>query len=167
MKTVHSILVSLELIGLGLWIGGMLTIGALVAPIVFNRVTPVELSGEVMSLVFRRFNGGLVYGCIVLVVIGYLGKLALNPARPRSRWIEGGLIALMVAAGIYIGAVLGPRLQELRQFRLSDPSNGPAVVQFDKAHKASERLFTINLLLGLAVLYINARDAVPARKEAP
>lgn len=158
MRFIKTFSIWLELLGLGVWIGGMLTLGALVAPTVFNTVKPVEAAGEAMSLVFRRFNGGLVYACILLVVLGFVGKWLLNLRRGRMLWIEGALLSVMVLFGLYIGAVLGPRMQELREIRMTDPSNTAAVVEFDRGHRRSETLFTVNLLLGLAVLFINAKE---------
>jgi uncharacterized membrane protein len=150
----------LELVGLGLWIGGMVTLGALVAPAVFDMVKPVEMAGDAMSMVFRKFNGGLVYLCILLVVVGFTGKLFLASRGERSRWVEAGMLIGMILIGLYIGVVLGPRMQELRQIRISDPSNTGAVVQFDRDHRFSERLFTLNLILGLGALFMNAREMV-------
>ena len=167
MKILASLFVWLELTGLGIWVGGMLTLGALVAPTVFNTVKPVEMAGEAMSLVFRRFNGGLVYVCIFLVMVGFLGKGWLGSSRGLRRWIEGALVTGMVLTGLYIGAILGPRMQELRQIRLADPSNGSAVAEFDRGHRTSETLFSVNLLLGLAALWMNSRPSIDTnRKEA-
>ena len=166
MKTAASFFVWLELVGLGVWVGGMLTLGALVAPTVFDVVRPNEMAGEAMSLVFRKFNAGLVYVCIVLIAIGFLGKWFLGLKRERSRWVEGGMLTVMILSGIYMGAVLSPRLQDLRQIKMSDPSNTAAVVEFNRKHRTSEQLFTVNLLLGLAVLGINSgASAVSDRKE--
>ena len=149
----------LELLGLGVWIGGMVILGALVAPTVFNTVKPIEMAGAAMSLVFRRFNGGLVYACIALVALGFLGKFFLDQHRGRSRWIEGGLIAVMILVGLYIGAILGPRMEDLRHTRIADPSNSAAIVEFNRDHRVSETLFSVNLILGLAVLFINAKES--------
>lgn len=166
MKTAASFFVWLELVGLGVWVGGMLTLGALVAPTVFDTIKPVETAGEAMSLVFRKFNGGLVYACILLTVLGFLGKWFLGKQRGKRLWIEGGLLAVMVLSGLYIGAILGPRMQELRHIRMTDPSNTGVVVAFDRGHRTSEILFSLNLLLGLAVLGINSgASAVSERKE--
>ena len=160
MKQMAYFFFWLELVGLGVWVGGMVTLGALVAPTVFNTVKPVEMAGDAMSLVFRKFNGGLVYICIGLVLIGFLGKFFLVASRGRSRWVEGSLLILMTLTGLYIGAILGPKMQDLRQIRMSDPSNTGAVVEFDRGHRLSERLFTLNLILGVTALFINARDMV-------
>lgn len=150
----------LELLGLTIWIGGMVVLGSLVAPTVFNTVKPIEMAGEAMSLVFRKFNGGLVYVCINMVALGFFGKSFLDQNRSRSRWIEGGLIAVMILISLYIGAILGPRMEELRHIRITDPSNSAAIIEFDRDHRISVTSFTINLLLGVAVLFINAKDTV-------
>ena len=150
----------IELLGLVVWVGGMVILGALVAPIVFNTVKPIEMAGAAMSTVFRRFNGGLVYACIAMVVIGYFGKYFLEKGLSRSSRIEGGLIFVMVLVGLYIGAVLGPQMETLRHTMISDPSNSTAIMAFDRDHRVSETLFTVNLLLGLAVLFINAKESV-------
>src|SRR5438552_1688276 len=133
----------IELLGLTVWIGGMVLLGSLVAPIVFNTVKPIEMAGAAMSLVFRKFNGGLVYVCIALVVLGFLGKFFLDRHRSRSRLIEGGLIAVMILVSLYIGAILGPRMEDLRHIRISDPSNSGAIVEFDRDHRISVSLFSV------------------------
>ena len=150
------------LIALALWVGGMMTL-ILAAPVVFDTIKPVELAGEAMSLVFRRFNGGLVFVCIGLAAAGFLGKWFLDPRRGRARKIEGGLLLAMILCGIYIGALLGPRMQELRKIRMSDPSDTGAVVAFERGHRLSERLFSINLLLGFSLLWMSAREAAGGR----
>jgi uncharacterized membrane protein len=165
MRHLASFFVWLELAGLGIWVGGMVALGALVAPTVFNTVKPVEMAGDAMSLVFRRFNGGLVYVCIILVVLGFLGKRFMARQRGMRFRIEGGLLTVMVLSGLYIGAILGPRMQELRHIRMTDPSNTGAVVEFDRGHRTSETLFSLNLLLGLAVLWMNSGTTVSDRKE--
>ena len=155
----------LELMGLTVWIGGMLLLGAVVAPTVFNTVKPIEMAGEAMSLVFRKFNGGLVYLCIALVVLGYLGKLFLSQKRGRSLRIEGGLLTVMVLLGLYIGVILGPRMEDLRQIRITNPSNSTAIIEFDRDHRISVTSFSVNLFLGLAVLFINAKESVMTNVE--
>lgn len=157
----------IELVGMAVWVGGMLILGALVAPTVFNTVKPIEMAGEAMSLVFRRFNGGLVYVCIALVVFGFLGKYFLSQRRGQSLWIEGGLLTLMVLSGLYIGFILGPRMEYLRHTRIADPSNSTVIIEFDRDHRISVSLFSVNLMLGLAVLFIHAREATPHLNPLP
>ena len=148
-----------EFLGMALWIGGMMTLGALVAPTIFQELQS-EVGGGVMSLIFRQFNGGMVYVCIGLVMIGFIGKFFLDYQKSPSRWIEASFILIMVMIGLYIGAILGPKMQELRLTKAKDPQNTEAVVGFDRGHHLSRNLFTINLVMGMAVLFINSRELV-------
>jgi uncharacterized membrane protein len=160
MRRLLPAAVFLETLGLGIWLGGMIAIGPIVASTVFGTVTPAAEAGEVMSTIFRKFNGGLVYVCIALAVAGYLLKLAVARVVSRRLQVEGALLALLVASGLYIGALLGPRMQELRQLRIADPQNTTAVVEFDRGHRRSRALFSVNMLLSVVLLYLTA--AAPA-----
>ncbi|MBI3994822.1 MAG: DUF4149 domain-containing protein [Nitrospirae bacterium] len=164
MKGLLSIFCWLETAGLGMWVGGMAAL-VLIAPMVFDTVKPVEMAGETMSRVFRNFNGLLAYIYIGMIAAGFLGRLFLNPGRKVSRSVEAGLLAVLILSGLYIGAVLGPRMQELRQIRAADPLNKVAAVEFDRDHRVSERLFVINALLGLTALFMVSREIVGSDKN--
>lgn len=165
MKRAATFFSWFELLGLGLWVGGMITLGALVAPAVFDTVKPVQLAGDAMSIVFRKFNGGLVYICAILVAVGFTGKTFLTRHKDLSQWIEGGMLLVMILTGLYIGAILGPKMQDLRQIRAHDPSNTGAVVEFDRGHRLSERLFALNMILGVGALFMNARGFVLSKER--
>jgi len=165
VRILTTFFVWLELVGLGIWIGGMVILGAVVAPTVFNTVKPVETAGEAMSLVFHRFNGEWAFVCIGLVVLGFVGKRLTTPKRGVQMKIEAFLLTVLVLSGLYIGAILGPRMQTLRQITLTDRSNGMAVAEFDQKHKRSVQLFSVNILLGLIVLWLNSRPSGGVNRE--
>jgi uncharacterized membrane protein len=157
MRWLGGLFASLELIGLGAWIGGMLVLGGLVAPTVFGKLGP-DSGGDVMSVVFRQFNGGFVYACIVLSAVGFIGKFFLNRLPGKARWFEGAMLAVMILVGLYVGVILGPGMQKLRQTKLEDPSNGTAIAEFDRDHHLSVQLFSVNMVLGAAALVLNGRE---------
>ncbi len=161
MRFLRSTCAWLEFLGLGIWIGGMLTIGALVAPTIFGHIESMDIAGGTMSLIFQKFNGGLVYVCIFLAVVGFGGKVFLSPRPGWPRRIEGGLLATMIILSIYIGSVLGPQLQELREMRAADRDNLVIKEEFKQKHDVSERLFSVNLVFALVVLFLAARETVP------
>ncbi|HSG06017.1 MAG TPA: DUF4149 domain-containing protein, partial [Nitrospiria bacterium] len=156
-----------EFLGLGIWIGGMLTIGALVAPTIFNHIDSIELAGKTMSLIFGKFNGGLVYVCMFMTALGFGGKAFLMPRKGWSRRFEGGLIILMILTSLYIGSILSPKLQELREIRASERDNLVVKEQFEKGHKFSVTLFNVNLFAGLVVVFLASREAVSMRDGKP
>src|SRR5690348_16357646 len=75
----------LENLGLALMIGGMLALGAFVAPAVFKQF-PLPEAGRVMTLIFRRYDdvllvsvGMIIAGEILrTLVLGYTTRLAVR-----------------------------------------------------------------------------------------
>ena len=62
--TVASHIVTL--LALSLWLGGMIVLGAVVAPIVFS-VLPLPTSADAMTLVFRRFDAIAVTSAAIVL----------------------------------------------------------------------------------------------------
>ncbi len=69
----------------------------------------------------------------------------------------------MIVFSIYIGSVLGPDLQELREIRAAAPDNLVVKEEFKRKHGVSEGLFSVNLVFGLVVLFLAARETVPPK----
>jgi uncharacterized membrane protein len=65
-------LTALALASTALWVGGMLTLGAIVAPVVFGMV-PSPTSADAMTVVFRRFDK-VAIGCVVLILLTEVGQ---------------------------------------------------------------------------------------------
>ncbi len=154
----------LQLLGLTILVGGMIILGVVVAPTVFTLLPPMSTGGEVMSTLFLKFNSVVAYVCLGMILAGFLGKLILEGFGKRRRYIEGISLAIILLVGIYLGSFLTPRMNDLRHQRLQDPSNHEAVEEFSRGHRMSEGLFSLNLFLGLVVLYINAMDMARNQK---
>jgi len=154
----------LELLGLAILIGGMITLGVVVAPTVFTLLPSMGAGGEVMSTVFLRFNSIVAYICLGLILVGFLGKTILEGGAKRRRFLEGIFLMVILGVGIYLGSFLTPQMDQLRQMKNQDPNNQKAVVEFNTDHKLSEWLYSVNLLLGLVVLYFNAMDMAKRQK---
>ena len=69
-RTVVTSIAVVQLLAVGLWASGLLTLGAVVAPIVFH-VVPAPSSADAMTLVFRRFDGiAITCAAVALVSSG-------------------------------------------------------------------------------------------------
>ena len=148
----------LELLGLAILIGGMITLGAVVAPIVFGLLPPMSTGGEVMSTVFVRFNTIVTYTSLGFILMGFLGKSILEGWSKRKRYLEGIFLIVILGVGIYLGGILTPRVDQLRHMRNQNPNDQLVGQQFWAGHRLSQGLFGLNLLLGLGVLYLNAME---------
>lgn len=153
-----DIFIWLELIGLVILVGGMIVLGALVAPTVFGLLPMMGAGGEVMSTLFFRFNSTVSYICLGLIGLGYIGKVFLLKSKTKRRFLEGAFLGVIFVVSVYMGAALTPEMDRLRQARIQNPENHQAVEQFEVRHRLSEKLVSLNLLLGLAVLYLHAME---------
>ena len=97
-------------LAIAVWIGGLLALGAIAAPAIFEVVSLRQvpdgrmLSGAIFGEVLRRFH--LVsYGCGAVIVIALFVRAVLGP-RPRRFSIRLGIAVLMLGATMYSGMVL-------------------------------------------------------------
>ncbi len=91
--TAVLVLSTLALLLAGAWAGGALVTGALVAPVVFQRV-PAPTSGDAMTEVFMRFDRAALVIAAALV----FSEVAL--ARLRSPILRTDVARLLLAIGL-------------------------------------------------------------------
>jgi hypothetical protein len=85
---------TLALVAAAVWVGGMLTLGALVAPVVFTMI-PAPGAADAMTVVFQRFDT-VALVCVAVIV-------ATEAARTA-----GGTAHLQLGAGsVYSGDPIG------------------------------------------------------------
>lgn len=136
---------------LTLWVGGMWTVGFLVAPTLFamleeNRMLAGSIAGRLFTIMSYV---GLVCGILLLLaVIVQHGKGCLR------QWRSGVLLLMLLI--ICIGEfLLQPMMAELRQAGLQ----GENATAFGRLHGVSSVLFLINSLAGLALVIAGLNPA--------
>jgi len=129
---------------LTLWVGGMWTVGFLVAPTLFAMLADNRmLAGSIAGRLFTTMSYvGLVCGALLLLaVIMQHGKAWLR------QWRAGVLLLMLVI--ICIGEfVLQPMMAELKQAGLQDEN----AAAFARLHGVSSVLFLINSVAGLVLV---------------
>jgi hypothetical protein len=102
---------SVSLLAASVWLGGLVALGALAAPVVF-RVTPFPSNADAMTIVFRRFDL-VAMGCAATL----LATEAVRPAlRMRFAPADHARAALSVVAAclaVFEGTRVSPRIAEL------------------------------------------------------
>jgi hypothetical protein len=104
---------ALAVVSLALWLGGLMSLGAVAAPIVF-RIVPAPLSGDAMGAVFRRFDA-LAVGCAVVVLGSEAVRIQARRHLGASRWdqLRAGACLAAAASAIYEAVVLSPGILSL------------------------------------------------------
>lgn len=131
---------------LTLWVGGLWTIGYIVAPTLFALLDDRTLAGTLAGRLFEIIAWiGLLCGSLLL-----LGNQLQNTHR-RANWraIVLVLMLLLTVAGQY---VLAPMIAEMRASGLTDSPS------FGQLHGLAATGYLITSLLGLAlVIGVNQR----------
>ena len=94
-----------------IWLGGLVALGAVTAPIVF-QVVSMPQSADAMTLVFRRFD----VVAMTCAVVALAAEAARAVARERPTWVtrtRRAATALAAAVATYEGASVAPRIAML------------------------------------------------------
>jgi hypothetical protein len=152
---------AVAVIALGLWVGGLVALGACAAPIVFH-VVPAPLSGDAMGAVFRRFDA-LAITCAV-IVLGCEAVRILSARRPAggdphaapsapslSARTRTALAIAAAAAAIYGGTQLSPKIIALHAAG-AVRGFGPDGTELERLHALAESIAKIEVAAGLLLL---------------
>jgi hypothetical protein len=156
---------SLALLAVGVWLGGLVALGAIAAPVVFS-VAPFPSNADAMTIVFRRFD-------LVAMACGAT-LLASEAIRPvfRLRFatvdhIRAALSVLAAGLAVYEGTRVSPRIAALHAAG-AVRGLGAAGVELARLHDAAEACGKAQLavLAVVVVLHVVALTARPPRSSA-
>jgi uncharacterized protein DUF4149 len=158
----------LALTVLVVWLGGMIVLGLLVAPSTFGVLQTSAadvangrmLAGAVFGEILRRFHL-LAYGCGAILLLCLLAMKFIGPP-PAAFIARIGIVLLMLALDLYSGIPVSREIASI-QAQVSGPMSSlpqsdPRKVRFDRLHSLSTTLMTVNMGLGLVLLYWYVRE---------
>ena len=140
----HLFVNGLYHLGLALWIGGAVALGALAAPVLFGAL-PRQQAGSIFGPTLRRFAKLRLFA-VVLMIAGAGAKHFIFERFAQSPWIAVRwlLIAILAIAVVYEIAVLHPAMERLR----GDPA-------FQRLHTRSEGLMKATLAVAVVALFLS------------
>jgi uncharacterized membrane protein len=153
-------------LALVVWLGGMVLLGAIVAPTTFGVLQTIEpitgraLAGELFGAVLSRFHYvAYAAGAVLLLTLAVIAVLG---PRPASYAIRSAIIAAMLGVALYSGLVVLRQIDAIQREVGRLPSQLPAGdarrVEFDALHLLSTRLMMFNIAGALVLLYWEARE---------
>ncbi len=145
-----------QLLAVALWGGGLITLGAIVAPTVFHTVHAPE-NADAMTLVFGRFDS-VAITCAALALVAE-ALFALRGGRVTRADLARG-VCLVVATGLAIAtaAWLSPGIAALHRGGALR-GVGEAGLSLERMHRLAERLAKGELMLLLAVFILSVAKA--------
>lgn len=144
-------------LGMAVWLGGIVALGAIAAPTLFRRL-PRHEAGALFGPMLRIFEK-VSLGAAVFAVAGAAAKAYLGGQNANLfvviRYVAlfGMCASLFMALSLVHPAIRG--VQEKHPNVSQLPETDPARTRFQFLHKLSERLMMGQLVLGLVVLFFS------------
>ena len=150
----------LENLGVGLWMGALVTFGFAVAAPVFRNLPSVTQAGNITAIVLHRINL-LETTAAILMVLSAFAFLLQKEQRTPLRLAKTALVVLMTMTFLYYGLIVMNRMEHLRTVEIHDFdhfSEDARVFrdEFDRLHTLYTKLVQVNLLMGLGFLLLSA-----------
>lgn len=145
---------SLAVVSAGVYIGGLVALGACAAPFVF-RMTPAPFSGNAMGAAFGRFDqiaiGASAAVLLAEVVRTFLGAKASRTPLQRVRRFCALFMAFFAT---YVGLSLTPRINELHRAGVTR-GDSPQGQLLDAIHARAELFGKIGIAFALALIVLS------------
>jgi Domain of unknown function (DUF4149) len=140
----------LEHLGLAFMIGGMLALGAFVAPALFHNF-PLPEAGIVMTAIFRRYDIVLAVS-VAFILMGEIIHLSTvgfsKQLKDRFRLV---MVLLIAIVSFFSLVLIHPKMEGYQKAGVVR-GVGETGMQFDKLHKQSETLYKAQLILAVILL---------------
>lgn len=153
---------------LAIWLGGMVVLGAIVAPATFQILEARDpavgrvLAGAVFGTALDRFQY-VAYACGVVALLTLTAMAILGP-RPKGFAIRSAITVVMLAVALYAGIFVYTRIDAV-QHEIGESVSPSTLladdgrrVRFDQLHQLSTRLMMVNMFGALVLLYWQARE---------
>jgi hypothetical protein len=153
------------LLGLVLLLGGLVSVGGVVAPAIFASLTASqgqagrEVAGLAFGAVLARFHA-VAFACLAVMLAAMTLIAALGP-RPVKFAIRMSIVLFMTAATLYSGLVVSRQIESVRREIdgvVADlPAGDQRRIRFGQLHGLSTVLLSFTAVGGFALLYWEAR----------
>jgi hypothetical protein len=140
---------SVAVIAIGLWMGGLIALGACAAPFVF-RLTPAPFSGDAMGAAFARFDSIALGAAVIALGAEVLRTWARGRRGGKAARIRRMLAILLAAGAAYVALALTPKIISMHQAGIT---RGDPVL--DEIHHRAELVGKIELFGGLALIALH------------
>ncbi|KND60370.1 putative transmembrane protein [Candidatus Burkholderia verschuerenii] len=144
-----------------LWVGSLLSLGFIAAPVIFSTLTNTTDAGTVAAQLFRIEAIIGMISALALILIGNRFVKSGIVDYKRVRWI----VAVMLVCVLVGYFALQPFMNSLRvaaQESGTELANSPYAQQFGILHGVSSAIYLIESLFGLALVW-RLPGAVPSK----
>jgi Domain of unknown function (DUF4149) len=146
----------IQALALGTWVGSIVYFVAVVTRGAFAVLTPDQAGPLIAFTLAGLHDIGIIAGVAYLIAAGAIAMSIKGLLRPA-----GLCVILMLLLTLASQRAVIPRMETLRREMIaveSTPPTDPRHAEFDKLHAFSVDLESAVLLVGLAALFLTARQ---------
>ena len=153
---------------LSLWVGGMFLLGILVEIMVrINLKDQPQVASTIMNKVMDVFNIHIIYTCITCMVLAEMVKFLVAKYSSvgyepqlvtKRKYTREVCLVIMIVLAFYVGSVLRPEMHAMDKLKKANPADQKLQIQFDRYHSQLTWFYTVNMILGLTLFYINGKE---------
>jgi hypothetical protein len=157
---------TVALLAVAVWLGGLVALGAVAAPIVFSRVS-FPSNADAMTAVFRRFDLIAMSCAAILLASEAVRAVARTPFAPRDH-ARAGTSILAAALAVFEGTHVSPRIAELHAAG-AVRGLGDDGMELSRLHDWAEwcGMAQIGLLTAVVVLQVLALSSIRGPHWSP
>ena len=111
MPTIQRAASTVALLAVAVWLGGLVALGAVAAPIVFSRVS-FPSSADAMTAVFRRFDL-IAMSCAAILLASEAVRAVVPPPFAALDHARAGTSILAASLAVFEGTHVSARIAEL------------------------------------------------------
>ena len=160
MNALHRASTVVALLAAAVWLGGILALGAIAAPVVFT-VVPLPASADAMTLVFRRFDL-VTMACAVLVLASESVRAMGRVGFAATDWGRLAVSVLASLCAVYEGELVSPKIAALHASG-AIRGVGDGGSELSHLHDLAEMLGKVQVFLLVSLVVFHVFTLVPLR----
>ncbi len=141
-----------SLVPVAVWLGGLLALGAIAAPVVFSTIA-MPASADAMTVVFRRFDA-VAMSCAALVLASEATRALVRLPFATTDHVRAGTSVLAAAIAVFEGVSVSPRIASLHAGG-AVRGLGEAGMELARLHDVAELCGKSEVALLLAVIVLH------------
>jgi uncharacterized membrane protein len=141
-------------LGLALWIGGAIVLGATAAPVLFKSL-PRPQAGAIFGTILAKF-ARIQAISLLMIVIGAAARFLIWERHAATLWLVGRWAAIVLLACALLGQMsIQKKMRSIGTDIAAETTDNPQRMRFQHLHMRAEGLMKASLIAAFVALFFS------------
>jgi len=141
-------------LGLALWIGGAIVLGAAAAPVLFQSL-PRPQAGAIFGPILARF-ARIQAIALLMIVVSAAARFLIWERHAATLWLAGRWGAIVLLAWALLGQMsIQKKMRVFGSNLAAEPDDSPVRAMFQLLHRRAEGLMKASLIAAFIALFFS------------